>query len=191
MPHTMRVISGTFRGRRIQGAKGSWLRPTTDRVRTYIFDKLGGVIHDADVLDLYAGSGALGIEAMSRGAKSVLFVDSSPAAAEIIAQNLNALGTPSTAVVVRAEVLHYFQKLAGTQRTFDIIFADPPYEYREHRRLIEEIVSRAVLRGGGTLVLEQRYSVGAQAAQGPLKVVAEKKFGNTSILWFKNCGGPR
>ncbi len=118
----MRVVAGEFKGRRLQAPRGSRTRPTADRVREALFSMLGDV-SDARVLDLYAGSGALGIEALSRGAESALFVERDQAALAALRRNLDAVG--ARADVRRQDVLRF---LARPEGTFDLVFCDPPYD---------------------------------------------------------------
>jgi len=120
----MRVVAGTHRGRRLGRPLGDDTRPTADRVREALFSMLGDV-EDADVLDLYAGSGALGIEALSRGAASAVFVDSSAEATEAVRANLTELGERGE--VVRRDALDYLRSMAGVRR-FDLVLCDPPYD---------------------------------------------------------------
>ncbi len=120
----MRVIAGAHKGRRLHVPKGSETRPTSDRVREALFSILGDVT-GARVLDLYAGSGALGIEALSRGAGEVVFVESARRAAEAITANLRALGDPDAMIWV-GDALTYLRR-ADTDAPFDLVFADPPY----------------------------------------------------------------
>ena len=118
----MRVIAGTHRGRPLTRPEDA--RPTADRVREALFSMLGDVT-DADVLDLYAGSGALGIEALSRGAASAVFVDASRQSAEAVRANLTALGERGE--VVRRDALDYLRSATGRRR-FDLVLCDPPYD---------------------------------------------------------------
>jgi 16S rRNA (guanine966-N2)-methyltransferase len=118
----MRVIAGAHKGRRLQAPRGSDTRPTSDRVREALFSILGDIT-GARVLDLYAGSGALGIEALSRGAAEAVFVESSRRAAEVIRANLHAVGDPP-AKVHTADALAWLRRADGP---FDLVFADPPY----------------------------------------------------------------
>ncbi|MEA2332814.1 MAG: rRNA (guanine966-N2)-methyltransferase [Thermoleophilaceae bacterium] len=118
----MRVVAGTFKGRRLQAPRGTGTRPTADRVREALFSMLGAV-EGARVLDLYAGSGALGIEALSRGAESALFVEHDARAAAAIERNLAAVGVDAS--VVRQDVVRFLGRSEGT---FDLVFCDPPYD---------------------------------------------------------------
>jgi 16S rRNA (guanine966-N2)-methyltransferase len=120
----VRVIAGAHRGRRLQTPKGSDTRPTSDRVREALFSILGDV-SGARVLDLYAGSGALGIEALSRGAAEAVFVESDRRAADAIRANLRAVGDPD-AIIWVGDALAYLRR-ADAEAPFDLVFADPPY----------------------------------------------------------------
>jgi 16S rRNA (guanine(966)-N(2))-methyltransferase RsmD len=121
----VRVIAGRYGGRRLQAPPGEATRPTGDRVREALFSILGDRVDGARVLDLFAGSGALGIEALSRGASAATFVDSSPAAQRAIAANLEALG--AEAEVRRQDALRFLDSASGGARQYDLVFLDPPY----------------------------------------------------------------
>jgi 16S rRNA (guanine966-N2)-methyltransferase len=121
----MRVIAGTYGGRRLQAPAGLDTRPTSDRVREALFSILGERVAGATVLDLFAGSGALGIEALSRGAKEVTFVDNAAPAIRAIGANLEALGADAT--VVRAEARRFLGGASRAGRSYDLVFLDPPY----------------------------------------------------------------
>ena len=121
----MRVIAGTYKGRRLQTPGGLETRPTSDRVREALFSILGDRVQDARVLDLFAGSGALGIEALSRGAAEATFVDNAAPAVRAIGANLEALG--ADAQVVRAEVRRFLGGASRSARQYDLVFLDPPY----------------------------------------------------------------
>lgn len=125
----MRIIAGELRGRRIDAPKGGHTRPTSDFVREAAFNLIGPV-DGAVVLELYAGSGALGLEALSRGAESCLFVDSSRDACRTIGANLEKLGLRATVLCMDAE-----RALANERGPFDLILADPPYELTQYDRL--------------------------------------------------------
>jgi 16S rRNA (guanine966-N2)-methyltransferase len=118
----LRVVAGSFKGRRLSAPRGTRTRPTADRVREALFSMLGDV-RDARVLDLYAGSGALGIEALSRGAASAVFVERDAGAVAAIERNLAAVGVQAT--VLRRDVVRF---LGAEDGAFDLVFCDPPYD---------------------------------------------------------------
>lgn len=124
----MRVVSGVAGGRRLRAPAGRRVRPTSERVRVALFASLGslGAVEGARVLDLFAGSGALGIEALSRGASAATFVDRDKAAVAAIEANLDATGLTSSATVVRGDAAAF---LAATTQRFDLVLADPPYAF--------------------------------------------------------------
>jgi 16S rRNA (guanine966-N2)-methyltransferase len=125
----MRVIAGAFKGRPLKAPPGRGTRPTSDRVREALFSILGDV-SGMHVLDLFAGSGALGIEALSRGAREVVFVEASWRAAGVIRANLRALGDPPAQIRVEDALRHL--TVASGSTTYDLVFADPPYSSATH-----------------------------------------------------------
>jgi 16S rRNA (guanine966-N2)-methyltransferase len=168
----MRVVAGAFKGRRLQTPRGSGTRPTADRVREALFSVLGDV-SGASVLDLYAGSGALGIEALSRGAASATFVERDPRALASLRRNLEAVG--SEAEVRRQDVLRYLASAAGT---FDLVFIDPPYDSAV--RLAEPLSERlpAVLTDEARIVTESDKRAPLELS---LPLELERVYGDTRI----------
>ena len=168
----MRVIAGSYGGRRLQTPAGLDTRPTSDRVREALFSMLGDV-GGARVLDLYAGSGALGIEALSRGAASAVFVERDAQAVAAIERNLAAVGVE--AVVVRQDALRY---LAGADGPFDLVFCDPPYDSAS--RLAAPLVERLP-----TLTAEDARIVTESDKRNPLELpfplLVEREYGDTRI----------
>ena len=130
----MRVVAGSAAGRRLEAPPGSGTRPTGDRVREATFNSLGslGLVQDATMVDLFAGSGALGIEALSRGASEVTFVERDARVVRVVRANLNTVGLTDSAEVVRAEALAF---LESTTRTWEVALLDPPYAWDGWDRL--------------------------------------------------------
>jgi 16S rRNA (guanine966-N2)-methyltransferase len=124
----LRIIGGDWRSRRLPFADVPGLRPTTDRVRETVFNWLSGDLHQARCLDLFAGSAALGLEALSRGAASCLFIEKSGAAAEIIRQNLNTLNVDTRASLFHGDALQWLKHQAHKHGPFDLVFVDPPFQ---------------------------------------------------------------
>jgi 16S rRNA (guanine966-N2)-methyltransferase len=137
----VRVISGTAGGRRLVAPEGRTTRPTSERAREATFNALGslGAVVDADVLDVFAGSGALGIEALSRGAASATFVESDRAAARAIQANLQTCGVADRATVVVATVERYLVDAAARGARFDLALVDPPYDFAAWDQLIQAL----------------------------------------------------
>src|SRR5277367_5567942 len=124
----MRVISGTYRSRRLAAPTGMATRPTSDRLRETIFNILAPCISGATFADLYAGSGANGIEALSRGASMVFFVENAPPAMEAIRLNLKSLGIVSNYGLEPRSISSFLRRLTHRERKLDIVFLDPPYD---------------------------------------------------------------
>jgi len=123
----MRVISGTAKSRKIKVPRIQGTRPTLDNVREALFNILGEVVRGKSIVDLYAGSGSLGIEALSRGAKSVTFVDSNPKCAFVVRDNLKNLGFSEQAVVLNLKAGQAIERFGRSKKRFDIVILDPPY----------------------------------------------------------------
>jgi 16S rRNA (guanine966-N2)-methyltransferase len=168
----VRVVAGEFRGRRLAAPRGRRTRPTADRVREAIFSMLGD-LSGARVLDLYAGSGALGIEALSRGAESAVFVERDARAAAVIERNLASLGLDQP--VVREDAVRF---LALSEGMFDLVFCDPPYDSasRVAGPLAEHLPSRTSL--GARIVTESDKRTPLEL---PLPLLTERTYGDTRI----------
>jgi 16S rRNA (guanine966-N2)-methyltransferase len=168
----VRVIAGEFKGRPLRTPKGMRTRPTADRVREALFSILGDVA-GARVLDLYAGSGALGIEALSRGAASAVFVERDPRATAVIERNLRSLGLEEA--VVRGDALRFLRRAEGG---FDLVFCDPPYD--SVPRIAGPLAERlpALLAKGARTVTE---SDKRRPLELPFTLLAERTYGDTRI----------
>jgi 16S rRNA (guanine966-N2)-methyltransferase len=168
----VRVVAGEFRGRRLAAPRGMRTRPTADRVREALFSMLGDVT-GARVLDLYAGSGALGIEALSRGGESAVFVEREPRAAAVIERNLASLGLDQP--VLRQDALRF---LARTEGMFDLVFIDPPYDSAP--RLAGTLAERlpAITVEGARIVTESDKRMPLEL---PFPLLTERTYGDTRI----------
>ena len=168
----MRVVAGSYKGRRLTAPRGMRTRPTADRVREALFSMLGDV-GGARVLDLYAGSGALGIEALSRGAESAVFVERDAPAVAAIERNLAAVGVEAT--VLRQDVLRF---LAAEDGAFELVFCDPPYDSAP--RLAGPLAERlpAVIAEDARIVTE---SDKRNPLELPFPLLVERAYGDTRI----------
>jgi 16S rRNA (guanine966-N2)-methyltransferase len=140
----VRIIAGRWRGRRLKALKGQGVRPTTDRVREAWMAALGPRIPGARILDLFAGSGALGLETLSRGAAKVVFVERSKKAVGVIRANVSLLGADAECRVVVGDAMAFFRKLQPGD--FDVILADPPYELGLAEKLLETFDQKGFAR---------------------------------------------
>ena len=148
----MRVITGSARGITLKTPEGMVTRPTTDRVKEAMFSIIHFEIPGADVLDLFGGTGQLGIEALSRGAKSAVFVDAGEPACRLIRENLKRTRLEAQARVVRSDYLAYLER---TKEQFDIILLDPPYAEVFLESAIKKITEIDILRQDGIIVAER------------------------------------
>jgi 16S rRNA (guanine(966)-N(2))-methyltransferase RsmD len=179
----LRVISGIAKGRNLLVPKNN-VRPTTDKTKEFIFNCLNDV-SGFEVLDIFAGSGNLGIEAISRGANFVTFVEIAFASVEVIKKNLALAKFTNKAKVLKLDFLKGLSLISENKNTFDLIFADPPYENGFESVLLEKIDTSNLLSNDGILVLEHSNT----NFQTNLEVLKTKRFGETNVTFFrkKNC----
>jgi 16S rRNA (guanine966-N2)-methyltransferase len=172
----VRVVAGRFGGRRLAAPPGRGTRPTSDRVREALFSILGARVAGARVLDLFAGSGALGLEALSRGAAHATFVESAPAALAALRANVATLG--ADAEVVRADALRWLRGASTDARQYDLVFLDPPY--RRAAALGAELSSLlpAVLAPGALVVAESDRRAPIELT---IHTTDERRYGDTLI----------
>jgi 16S rRNA (guanine966-N2)-methyltransferase len=153
----MRVIAGKFRSRPLKGPAKLRLRPTSDPLRETLFNVLGPSVADSLFVDLYAGTGAIGIEAISRGAREVIFVESHAPTARLIRQNLESLGIRAGAELIEADAVRALEVIAKRRLLADFIFLDPPYEEaEEHLRVLEFLDESHLLAPYGLVIVEHR-----------------------------------
>jgi len=151
----MRVISGTYRGLHLAALKGGDLRPTSDQMRETLFDVLGPAVEGATFLDAYAGSGAVGIEALSRGASEVVFIEHHRPAAQLIRKNLGSLGIESGYYLITSTVSVGLERLEQEGSRFKFVFLDPPYnEIREYHHILR-LLARSHLLDSASLVIAE------------------------------------
>ncbi len=176
----MRVIAGSKRGTKLCGFEGDSVRPTTDRVKENIFNIIAPYVSGAQVLDLFAGTGALAVEALSRGAGGAVLCDSSGASLKLVRENLERTGFAHAAQVVRSDAVLYLKQCG---RQFDIIFLDPPYNTGLLEAAMRQIAESGVLSESG-IVLAERDGAQPDIATEGLALVKEKKYGRTHICVY-------
>jgi len=175
----VRVIAGTRRGRLLRAPAGGATRPTADRVREAVFGVLGSLTDlDATVVaDLFAGSGAMGIEALSRGAATAVFVDRSPAAVRAVRDNLGSLELEPQGRVVQQDVVWFLDR----PQRFDVAFCDPPYDYEDWGELLARL-------DAGLVVLESGRPVDVPDSW---ETVRNKRYGGTLVTVARSLGAPQ
>lgn len=179
----MRVITGTARGRRLLEPKGMDIRPTTDMVKEAVFNILQNDIEGRRVLDLFAGTGQLGIEALSRGAREVVFADTSDAAVKLVRENLARCGL--AARVERADARAFI----GPEGKFDLVFLDPPYDSALIDEILQKIVQVDILADGGIIVCETRHEKPLPEVAAPYAKLMERSYGKVKITLYLRGNG--
>lgn len=175
----MRIIAGRFGSRRIHPPKGADTRPTLDQTRESMFNVLQGEPEGARVLDLFAGSGALGLEALSRGAAFSVFCDKSREAVTVLQTNISALGVGGESRVLAEDCLAALDRLASEEDCFDLVFLDPPYA-QDAGAVMEKIVALNLLTSNGVIVLERDAKTALIIPEG-LRTKRSKVYGRTAL----------
>ncbi len=179
----MRVISGQARGLKLKAPEGMETRPTTDRIKESFFNIIAPDIYDADFLDLFSGSGAIGIEALSRGAGSAVFVDESLKSIEVIRDNLERARLIDRAEVIQGNVLSVIGALGNRNKSFDIIFMDAPYSKGLTEASLQAVVQAKILKPKGYIVAEQAVDEASLNING-LEVYRIKDYKRTTKMTF-------
>lgn len=176
----MKVISGKYKGRNLLGYNIDGTRPTMDRVKESIFSMLQSKINDSICLDLFAGSGNLGIEALSEGAKCCYFVDHNKKAISVLKENINNIGIDNCFIVYN----DYLKALDSFNVKFDIIFLDPPYNSNYIEKSIDKIIDNDLLSEFGLIVCESD-SIDRIVYPDCLEVVKDKKYGDKYVVFLR------
>jgi 16S rRNA (guanine966-N2)-methyltransferase len=177
----VRIIAGELKGRQLRAPTWEGLRPTSDRLRETLFNVLAARVDGAAVLDAYAGTGAVGIEALSRGASHVTFVDDDPRAVRLITANLERCGVKDRHAIIRARLADAGRRLKSAH--FDVIFLDPPYG---PTGFTEALDAATPLAGEGTVtIVEHARRDAAPARSGPLVLVRELTSGDSALAFYR------
>jgi 16S rRNA (guanine966-N2)-methyltransferase len=205
----LRIISGYARGLKLKGPHGQAIRPTSDRAREALFNILGNRVRDALVLDLFAGTGALGLEALSRGARHVTFVDNNPDALILIKKNLLLLQKtiptePAKSVMKEEEILSFYSQQPASiirhdlrresfysghlnpHSCFNLIFLDPPYEKGLSLQVLAYLDTCDFLTEHGLLVAEDSSGIELPGAFDTLTIADKRRYGDTAFWFYKN-----
>ena len=175
----MRVVGGDWRGRTLRAVPGRSTRPTADRVRQSLFDVLGQRCDGLRVLDLYAGTGALSLEALSRGGAHATLIERDAKAAQIIERNARELGCADRCTLLRDEVARALPRLTGP---FDLVFSDPPYALRAAQDTLDALARLRLVAPGGRVVVERDRGEGQPVLPEELELADERRYGDTVLL---------
>jgi 16S rRNA (guanine966-N2)-methyltransferase len=179
----MRIIAGAFKGRRLAPVKGR-IRPTAAKVREAVFNILGERVAGVRVLDLFAGTGALGIEALSRGAAEAVFVEEHPEALKVLRRNLADLDLADRTTVWPLPVAAALKKLAGRGERFGLVFLDPPYGGGVAAAALSTLASLDVLAPGARVVVEHSRRENLPEVCGALRCFSERRYGDTQAAFY-------
>jgi 16S rRNA (guanine966-N2)-methyltransferase len=182
----MRVIAGKFGSRRLRTLRGMELRPTSDRLRETLFNILGAAVKDSLFADAFAGSGAVGIEALSRGAREVVFIENHRPAATLIRNNLESLGITSGAELLAMDAVHGLDQLAARRRLADFIFLDPPYaRTADYLRVLDFLDSSHLIAPAGLILVEHRRKLELPARLQNLELSRIVQQGDSALSFYR------
>lgn len=183
---SIRIVSGSLKGRKIPTLQGYGIRPTSLRAREALFSILGPIISDACVADLCAGSGSIGLEALSRGARKVLFVEQNAHAAQILEKTLTQFNLGARSHVVIQDVVLAIQNpsLIGW-RPFDVLYIDPPYQFEQRDQLLSQIVEADLVTTKGLMVYEHFSKRTPPSDIGQWMLTRTAKYGDTGLSFYR------
>lgn len=181
----MRVVSGSAKGRPLKAVPGMGTRPTTDKVKEAIFSMIGPYFDGGTALDLFAGTGGLAIEALSRGMDKAIFIDMDPKSIETVRANLKAARLEGQAEVYRNEAERALKVLEKRGVSLDVVFLDPPYRMKNGDKLMELMHGKGMLKSGATIVLEHESGYEYPEAFGSFSCIRHAVYGETAVSIYK------
>jgi 16S rRNA (guanine966-N2)-methyltransferase len=184
----MRIIAGKFKGRRLATPKNRTVRPTVDRVKESVFSILRERVINAKFLDLCAGTGNIGLEALSRGANKVTFLEQNVKCIQLIEQNLHTCGfdiTNPQVELIRRDITQGIASLHKRDETFELIYFDPPYEARLYQKCLSQISDVCLLQSTGILLVEHDKHTELPLEIGLLTCDRQKQYGNTCLTFYR------
>ncbi len=180
----VRIIGGIYRGRRLQTSNGLDVRPTSDRLRETLFNILAPQIRQARFLDLCAGSGAIGMEALSRHAAAVTFVEQSRRASEVIKANLQTLKIGDEARILNRDVLAAIKQFDEAGETFDLIYFDPPYASDLYAPVLTKLTASHIIHEDSLIIVEHRAKMALESEYGDWKLYRQVKQGESALAFY-------
>ena len=181
----MRIVAGKFRSRLIQAPKGDQTRPTLDKVKEAVFSRIGPYFDGGVMLDLFAGSGSMGLEALSRGIEHVYFVDRSPAAAAVIKANIASLQVEAQCDVWKCDSFAALRRLAGMGVQLDLVYLDPPYQKQQLHKIMQQLDALNLIRDHGQVILESLKEDEFDEAYHQLRRVKVATYGISRISYYR------
>ena len=183
----MRIVGGKAKGRRLLSAKGLKTRPTSDKVKESIFNILRLDFEGKEVLDLFAGTGNLGIEALSRGAMSAVFIENNRRAISILERNLNNCNFIDRSEIIESNVALGIKSLENKGLSFDLVFLDPPYEEQFLKGTLVKVSRSKILKDGALVTAEHSHLESIEQHVERLTLVDQRRYGKTLVSFFEVC----
>lgn len=183
----MRITGGTLRGRKLIAPKGSAIRPMRDQVRSALFSILGDLVEGSRFLDLFAGTGSVGLEALSRGASFAVFVDESREAVKIVERNLQELGLAARAEILQDDVFRALERLHRRGERFDLVFVGPPYGQELAHKALERLGELSLLCDDALVVTEVFKKEQLEGRYGSLTLVDERTYGDNALKFYRRA----
>ena len=180
----MRIIGGKFKGRKLRPVRGTRTRPTSDRTREAIFNIIASQVRSARVLDLFAGTGALGLEALIRGAQSAVFIDISSQSLSVLRENLAVLSPESPIRVIRWDLTKNLSCLRPMPQAFDLVFIDPPYNKNLITPALDHLHISQSLGKGARIIVEHSQLEPVEPGSLPFELVDRRRYGKTLVSFL-------
>jgi len=180
----LRIIGGNYKGRKLQTVQGKRTRPTADRVRESIFDILGDRVSEAMVLDLFAGTGALGIEALSRGADSAVFIDHSETANLMLQKSIHCCAVQDKTKVIKWDIVKNLNCIYTLKPQFDLVFMDPPYNEKKIKPALLNLQQSRSLIKGADIIIEHSVSEPIYENSSIFKLIDQRRYGKTLVSFL-------
>jgi 16S rRNA (guanine966-N2)-methyltransferase len=180
----LRIIAGKFKGRKLRSVRGTKTRPTADRIREAMFNILAFQIQNATVLDLFAGTGALGIEALSRGAKSVIFIDVASDSISVLRENIKTFSLESQTKIFRWDLTRDLNCLSPLRSAFNLIFMDPPYNKNIIETTLFNLHCSQSLQNDARIVVEHSFLEPISKSRLPFEISDQREYGKTLVSFL-------
>ena len=182
----MRILAGKYKGKKLVGSTDNSIRPTTNKIKEYIFNILQNFCEDKTVADIFSGSGSLGIESLSRGSSHVTFVDESSNSIKVLKNNLNQINLNSNQFrIVYCDAIKFSKE---QKNKFELILMDPPFHYPPLNELLESLFKNNILSKNGILVVEHEISNPVNSDSNLFEIIKQKKIGRSIISFIVNKG---
>ena len=182
----MRIRAGFLKGRVLKKPRDKNIRPTSDKVKAAFFNIIGARLLDACFLDLFSGTGNIGLEALSRGAQCAVFVENSRHSLKILQGNIKLTATEDRTQVLTADIFKSLKYLHQGNRSFKLVYLDPPFNYRETIKVLEFLFRGSLVKKGGIVALERSSRGGGELEKTPFNPWKTKVYGSVSLFFFKN-----